>query len=133
MYLLINLSQKNQINLSLFDSKTKKDWQSEGPNRDLLVSIDQFLKKALVEHSLSGKKLNKKDVQGIMVVVGAGGFTSTRISTVIANAFSYAQAIPVLCITENQVDSIQDLIPKLLDQPKDQFISATYSGEPNIG
>ena len=65
-------------------------------------------------------------------MVGVGSFTSTRIACVVANTFAYAMQIPLLAIKENEIENVQKLIPKLLKQPKGQYISATYSGEPNI-
>ncbi len=70
---------------------------------------------------------------GIMVVVGAGSFTSTRLACVVANTFAYVLQIPLLAIKKDEINKIQKLIPKLLKQKKGHYISATYSGEANIG
>jgi len=121
--LLVNLSEKEKIRLAIFDEQRRKDCQSFGQNRALLFCIDGFLR----EHGQ-----DKKEVQGIMAVVGEGSFTSTRLAVTVANAFAYALQIPLLAVNKNQVDKAQDLIPKLLKQPKGRYISATYSGEPNI-
>lgn len=123
MYLLLDLSEKTTLHLALFDESAIVHSQTEGINRELLSCIDAFLKE---------QHLNTKDVQGIMVVVGSGGFTSTRIATTVANGFAYALQVPLLAITQDQVDEIQQLIPQLLKQPRGQYISATYNGEPNI-
>ncbi|MBT3539455.1 hypothetical protein HOF40_01410 [Candidatus Parcubacteria bacterium] len=124
MYLLIDISELDQIHLALFDSEKRTDKTFEGRNRELLFSVDQILKE---------QKNSKKDIEGITVVVGAGSFTSTRIACVVANTFAYVSQIPLLAISVEQVEKVQDLIPELLKQPKGQYISATYSGEPNIG
>ncbi|OGH71093.1 MAG: hypothetical protein A3C90_00535 [Candidatus Magasanikbacteria bacterium RIFCSPHIGHO2_02_FULL_51_14] len=123
MFLLINPSQKDEIHLFLFDEEKRVDKTFSGPNRELLFCIDKFLRE---------QKLTKEDVAGIMVVVGAGSFTSTRIATVAANAFAYAHQISVLAIAKEQADGVQALIPELLKQPVGQYLSATYSGEANI-
>lgn len=123
MFLLFDLSQKTNLHFAFFDESTIVHANTDGVNRELLSCLDAFLKE---------QHLNTKDVQGIMVVVGAGGFTSTRIATTVANGFAYALQIPLLAIIENQVDEVQQLIPELLKQPTGQYISATYSGEPNI-
>ena len=68
-----------------------------------------------------------------MVVVGSGGFTSTRIACVVANTFAYVLQIPLLAIKREDADKAQSLIPKLLKQKPGHYLSATYSGEPNIG
>jgi tRNA A37 threonylcarbamoyladenosine modification protein TsaB len=124
MYLLLDLSTKDSIKLSLFNKQTKLDKAFLGMNRELLFSIDKFLKQ---------QKIKKTEVEGIMVVVGEGSFTSTRLAVTVANTFAYILQIPLLAINKDQADKAQTLIPELLKQPKGQYLSATYSGEPNIG
>ena len=124
MYLLIDPSQKDTIHLALFDEKKRFDKSLDGRNRELLFCIDEFLTK---------HKLPKEEVLGIAAVVGEGGFTSTRLSVTVANTFSYALQIPVLTVGLEEVTDTQSMIEKLKKQPDGQYISATYSGEPNIG
>ncbi len=124
MYLLLDLSVRDTIHLVLFDADSIEHKKYSGMNRELLSSVGDFL---------DLQKVEKECVAGIMVVVGAGSFTSTRIACVVANTFAYVMQIPLLAIGEDKVGQIQELIPELLKQPKGQYISATYSGEPNIG
>lgn len=124
MYLLINLSRKDTIHLALFDVESKIDKEYSGKNRELLFCIDRFL---------DSQNIDKESIEGIMVVVGEGGFTSTRLAVTVANTFGYVLQISLLAIKKDQADNVQKLIPELLKQPKGQYISATYSGEPNIG
>jgi len=123
MYLLINLSSKDSIKLALFNEKSLIEQNFDGRNKDLLVCVDKIL---------TEQKLVKEKLRGIMVVVGSGGFTSTRISVVVANTFAYVLNIPILAISLEQTNNVQKLIPKLLKQPVGQYITASYSGEPNI-
>ena len=125
MYLLIDMSVQDQIHLALFDTETRVDKIFKGQNRELLFCIDELVK--------SRKYKAESDIKGIMVVVGAGSFTSTRIACVVANTFGYVLQIPLLAISVERVDKVKELIPVLSKQPKGQYISATYSGEPNIG
>jgi len=124
MYLLLDLSVHNLIHLALFDKNSRNDKEVEAQNRDLLSVIDSFL----VE-----QQIGPKDIEGIMAVFGEGSFTSSRLSAVVANTFAYVQNIPLLGIKKEDVGRAQELIAELLEQPKGQYISATYSGEPNIG
>jgi len=124
MFLLIDLSEKDKIHLELFDEKTSCKAEYSGRNRELLTSIDAFFYK---------QKFDKKGLKGIMAVVGKGSFTNTRISAVVSNVFGYALKIPVMAIAKEQVGQAQKLIPKLKKMPVGQYISAKYSGEPNIG
>lgn len=124
MYALFDLSNKDIVHLALFDEQQIIHKEIEGRNRDLLVFVDTFLQE---------QHMTKEGVEGIMAVVGAGSFTSTRLATTIANTFAYVQKIPVLTITADQIDDVQMLIPTLLKQPRGQYVSATYSAEANIG
>jgi len=123
-YLLIDMSEKSDIHLVLFDEEKKVEKNFEGQNRELLLCIDNFF----IENNVV-----KENIKGIMVVVGVGTFTSTRIACVVANSFAFVLQIPLLAIGTDDIVKVQDLIPSLLKQPKGQYISATYSGEPNIG
>ncbi len=122
MYLLLNLSEKNIIHLALFHSTALKEKRIEGANRELLFCMDAFLKET---------QCTTRDIQGMMVVVGAGGFTSTRVSVIVANTFAYIYQIPLLAIDIEQARDPQSLIDTLLWQPKGQYILAAYSGLPH--
>lgn len=124
MFVLFDLSSKDLIRVVLFDETGLHEKKEEARNKELLAVFDSFL----VE-----KKLSKKDVQGIMVVVGSGGFTSTRLAVTVANTFGYALHIPLLAISEAEAADPQALLTRLLAQPPGQLISPTYSGEANIG
>ena len=126
MYLLINLSDKDTIRLSLFNKKEYKEKKYSQQNRELLICIDKFLKV---------NKLSKEKLSGIVVVVGHGGFTSTRIATVITNTFAYTLKIPTIAINNPSPDKkeLQKLIPQIKKQPVGQYISASYSGPASIG
>jgi tRNA A37 threonylcarbamoyladenosine modification protein TsaB len=126
MYLLIDMSKRDLIHLALFDENFFVEENYEGQNRELLECIEKFIKSKVY------KVKSVNDIKGIIVVVGAGSFTSTRIATVVANSFGFTLQIPLLAIQENEIDNVLGLITKLLKQPKGQYISATYSGEPNI-
>ena len=123
MFLLLNLSNKDDIQLSLFNNKKIISKNYKGLNKELLECVDKIFKI---------NNLNPKEIKGIMVVVGSGGFTSTRIATVVGNTLAYTLQIPILAIREKDIKKIQELIPELLNQPINQYISASYSGKPNI-
>lgn len=124
MYILIDLSQNDTIHLALFDKDNLVEHNYNGRNRELLECIYKHLQK---------NKVKISDLSGIMVVVGEGGFTNTRISAVVGNTFGYALGIPVMSVTKAQIGEIQTLIPKLALVPVGQYVSAKYSAEPNIG
>ncbi|MDD2656527.1 MAG: hypothetical protein PHQ18_03095 [Patescibacteria group bacterium] len=124
MFLLIDMSEKDQIHLALFDTEKLVEKKYEGQNRELLLCIDNLL---------TENNFEKENIKGIMIVVGTGSFTSTRIACVVANTFAFVLQIPLLAIKVEEIVNVQSLIPKLLEQEKGQYISATYSGEPNIG
>ena len=124
MYLMIDTSERDVIALSLFDKEQKKDVRVTASNRELLQTIDSVL---------TSENILPEAILGIMVVVGEGSFTSTRLATTLANTFGYVQHIPLLAISKKQAEDPQSMIPSLLEQSSDQYLSATYSGVPNLG
>lgn len=122
MFLLIDTSEKDNIQLALFDQNIIEHQNYSVPNRELLACVDKMFK---------GKSFD--NLEGIMVVVGAGNFTNTRIACVVANTFAYTKQIPLLAIEKVDVEKVQNLISELLKQKPGHYISATYSAEPNIG
>lgn len=124
MFLSIDSSQKDTVALALFDADNIIKKEYSGKNRELLSFVDSFLREC---------NMNTKDVQGIAVVVGEGSFTSTRIAVTVTNTCGYALGIPLLAISKKEADDPQALISNVTAQPAGQYISATYSGEPNIG
>lgn len=132
MFLLIDTSEKDNIVLALFDKDNIEYKNYSVPNRELLGCIDKLFES---QKSIKSKvhKVSFDDLEGIMVVVGAGSFTNTRIACVVANTFAYDKQIPLLAIEKEETNKVQTLIPKLLKQKPGHYISATYSAEPNIG
>src|SRR3989339_540250 len=108
-FLLIDMSEKDQIHLALFDEKKIVEKNYEGQNRELLLCIDNLL---------TENNFEKENIKGIMVVVGTGSFTSTRIACVVANTFAFVLQIPLLAIKVEEIVDVQSLIPKLLEQEK---------------
>ncbi len=123
MFLLIDPSVKDQITLAFFDMSSVEKKVYEVMNREVLTCIDAFLLE---------KKLTIKDIEGILVVIGAGGFSSTRIAVTVANTFAYTCQIPLLAITEAQAGQPQECLALLLQQEPGKYIAPEYSGEPNI-
>lgn len=124
VFLLINTSVRNEISLNLFKGTFVEQKNYSAPNRELLMTIENFLQ---------ANTLGVQDVEGIATVVGVGSFTSTRIATTVANTWAYAKNIPILAIQAEEADDLILLEKKLTAASAGIFISATYSGEPNIG
>lgn len=124
MYLLINTSVKDVISLTLFKGNFVEQKNYSAANRDLLLSVESFLEVI---------NLGVQDVEGIAVLVGVGAFTSTRIATTLANTWAYSQKIPVIAVGLTEAENLAALEQKLSQTEPGILISATYSGEPNIG
>ncbi len=120
MYLCIASQDRNHFDVILFDADQKKENQQK-EYASLLDAVDAFLQEQCVL---------KQDIEGIMVVVGLGTFSTTRAGTVLANAWSLTQKIPVLAISPQQVLDIQKLIPLLLEHQG--LVLPEYNSEPNI-
>ncbi len=124
MFLLINTSVKDAISLTLFKGNFVEQKNYPVANRDLLLSIESFLE---------ASNLGVQDVEGIAVLVGVGAFTSTRIATTVANTWAYSKNISVIAVSLEETDDLAVLEQKLSQTSPGILISATYSGEPNIG
>lgn len=124
MFLLFDVSEKDVIHLALFGEKERVDSTVAGRNRDLLGAVDNFLRE---------RQLNSGDVYGIAVVVGAGGFSSSRIAAVVANGFAYVKNIPVVAVSKDRAGDTPFLVSLLSSSSAGRYVSAAYSGEPNIG
>lgn len=123
MYLLLDLSEADRLHVALFTDTEISHTMVPGRNRELLSAVHDALR---------SRGLTPADVRGIMVVVGTGSFTSTRIATTVANMWTYVFRVPLLAITATHVDRVQSLIPTLLAEPAHQYLTPLYSGEPSV-
>ena len=124
MFLVFDASQKDMVHIILFDKEKKVDYNQPGKNRELLQEVVTFLEK---------EGCKKEEILGIAVVLGAGSFTSTRIAVTVANSWAFAQSIPVLGITKEEMYNKESLISSFKKQSVGKYITAEYSAEPNIG
>lgn len=124
MYLYIDPSIQNSIRFILFHHDQEKEFIFEGKNRELLIYIVQVLDQ---------EKVALSDIDGVAVLVGSGGFSSTRIASVIANTLAFGLKIPVVGVLESDKPSLQTILALFTSKKHEGYLSPTYSGEPNIG
>lgn len=120
MYLLIDNSDREVINLylSLNNKIVQYPYRSEEYN--LVQAIEDCFRQ-------SGQ--NKEALLGMAVLVGKGSFTSTRIAVTVANTMAYALNTKVTAVQSLEGDWVEQI-----DKASEGvFVSAIYSGEPNIG
>jgi len=123
MFALFDLSEHGRICLTLFDSQKRIEKCYDVGNAELLASFDAFLHE---------QNVRAVDIEGIAVVVGVGGFTSTRLAAVVANTFAAVHKTPVLAVTPAEAKDTEALIQRLGTVDPGVFIHAQYSAEPNI-
>lgn len=123
MNVVINLSTlgKSRFTFNKNDELIHREISSQASS-DVLFSL---------EKEMVSLHTGLKDLQGIGVVMGAGSFTSTRAAVTIANTLAYALHIPVVALPANW--STAELTTKLKKVKPGQYVSATYSGEANVG
>tara|TARA_B100000700_G_C14980080_1_gene825918 strand:- start:569 stop:961 length:393 start_codon:yes stop_codon:yes gene_type:complete len=124
MYLLIDCCDYNKISLKLFSSEKVFHYTKEGKNAKLLTHIVAFLEKEFVK---------PEEVLGVLVVTGAGGFSSTRVASTVANTWGFVQGVPVVEVMQDEVENIEYCLDKIKKQAVYQPLHPQYSGEPNIG
>lgn len=130
--LIINTSSDNKMTISLIKSDGQLIYKKiiEAPHKQaekLLPEIDNMLVK---------NKISLKDLKGVMVVSGPGGFTSLRVGVITTNTLGYALKIPVVGIKLSEFDSINELVKIGLDKLKKakvgELVLPFYGKEPHI-
>ena len=124
MYLLTDCTTKDVIRLTLFSQERRVEYVAEGRNARLLSHVVLFLDQESVARG---------DILGIVVVVGEGSFSSTRIASTVANTWGFVQDVPVIGVSQEDVKGVEGCIKKLTTTPYYVPFHPTYSGEPNIG
>lgn len=118
MILLIDVSERQKESAYLLGTE-KKEASSSG---FLLSVIDQVLRENNVLPS---------DLEGVVVVLGQGRFTSSRTAVIIANTFAYVHTLPlIVCRPEEVFEESQ--IREKLHLAQSKYLLPTYYAEPNI-
>ncbi len=123
MYLFIDPSHHDSIRLVVLYSTHEKEYQVVGKNRELLIHIMS---------TLDQEQLSLSDVEGVAIRMGVGGFSSTRIASVVGNSLSFALHIPVVGVNLDH-PSFGALTTLFSSAKLGVYLSPTYSSEPTIG
>ena len=95
---------------------TKKIWRAKThQSEELLPAIDELLRK---------NKVGLKNLGQIIVNIGPGSFTGTRVGVATANALSFALKIPVVGI-KGKNKSLEKITPS-------GYVAPFYNQKPNI-
>ncbi len=124
MYLFIDPASQDSIRLVVFSNNTSREHVFEVRNRDLLLVIVE---------ALDRERVALADLQGIVVLVGEGRFSSTRIASVVGNTLSYVLHIPVVATTRGGEPTDATIETFFAASDTSYYITPTYSGEPHIG
>ncbi len=124
MYLFIDPSSSDTIRLVLYFNATSREHIFEVRNRELL---------SVIVEALDRERVALADLRGIVVLVGEGRFSSTRIASVVGNTLSYALHIPVVATTRGNEPTDATIDSFFLAPHPHYYITPTYSGEPHIG
>jgi len=125
MILTIDTTDRNKIELGLFDGKVLKCFEFEtkkpvrhrptrfvnragsgvagGQSDDLLMAIDGIFKK---------EKLSLKDFRAILVNRGPGSFTGIRVGVTTANTLGWILDIPIFDYQEKNLADVLDKASK---------------------
>lgn len=99
MILDIDTADRQKINLTFFNKNTERcfEFETDDQSADLLVAIEGILKK---------EKLTLKDLKAILVNIGPGSFTGTRVGVTVANTLAWTLNIPVCGYQADKQDKI---------------------------
>ena len=126
MFLVIDSSAPDQVNLSLWLNTVWVHgyFLASAP---LLVSIDKFLKQ---------QQKTVADLKGVVVVVGRGRFTATRVATTVANTLAWGLKIPVAGVKLDEFSGYDQLAAvgekKIKTAKQGSIVEPFYGKEPSI-
>ncbi len=123
MYLALDTSQKDVVHIMLFDEEQLQEKTISAGNREITMVLADVLEQ---------EKIAPADIAGIMIVVGTGSFTGTRLAAVVGNTIAMAWQIPVMAITAMDVPHVQSLISDIKKVPVGQYVSPAYSAPARI-
>ena len=129
MYLFINTASSENIYLALVNQQgrvvIKKNIRAKYQQSEKLLPGVQ---------KLMGRNLKK--LKGIIIVKGPGSFTALRIGVATANTLAWALQIPVIGVSWNEKEKMEDLIKNYLNKLKKikkfKAVWPEYGQEPNI-
>lgn len=102
---------------------------------DLVAAASPEHYLATIVAALAGWNVRVEDLDAIAVVTGPGSFTSSRVSTTIANAIAFGRNVPVVGL-ENAARKNLHEIAESLDlsslPPTDRFAIPVYDRPPHI-
>lgn len=124
MYLLIDNSAEDGAFFYYTEqsrwNKRKFSLKQRG-QKCLLACLDKLLNE-------TNKKLS--DIRGIVVLLGKGKFTATRIAVTVANTLAYSLKIPIIGAKELDWGR---LYKKIKTAKRGLYVSAKYSAKANVG
>lgn len=127
MYLFIDPTQAGRITLSLFTPTeiiTSQVFEGEyGLTENVLSYIDTLV---------TSNNISVKDLKGIVVALGPGGFTGLRIVCAVVNTLSYLNSIPTAGDVIANLDTNEKLFASLVNLKSGQVLVPVYDREPNI-
>ncbi|HVW23149.1 MAG TPA: tRNA (adenosine(37)-N6)-threonylcarbamoyltransferase complex dimerization subunit type 1 TsaB [Candidatus Saccharimonadales bacterium] len=91
MLILTIRSDKPEAEIGMYDGDRRLAYTVWAAHRELAETIQQK-----IDELLAGQGKTLKDLQGIVAYQGPGSFTGLRIGLTVANAFAYAQKIPIV-------------------------------------
>ena len=133
MYLFIDTSERDRINLTLFGQKKNINESFATPksqSEKLLFLINQFL---------SENKINLKAIKGIAVVNKGGSFSSVRLACAAANSLAFCLKIPIVSVKINKRENVSNILKNSEKRLKklsvfnlNKLVLPEYDKAPNI-
>ncbi len=91
---------------------------------------------SLIDKLLKRNKASLKDLTGIIVIIGPGGFTAVRLGVVIANTLGFALNLPIAGLTKfpdsQAVRLIAEGLKLIRDRRPGEGVQPVYGREPSI-
>ncbi len=130
MILLISAQDIKRISLGLADGgMLQKEGEVDTPPERYLEAVSKALETWKIDP--------RADLSAVAVVTGPGAFTSSRVSTVIANAIAFAADLPVIPVENPGNRGLKEIAatlpaPQAVGDGAQAFAQPTYNRPPNI-
>ena len=119
MIAVIDVSEKQKEVVYSLPKKQVKEAAGAG---SLLVCLDELLQE---------EGLTPAELEGVVVVLGEGRFTSTRSAVILANSFAYIHKIRTVSVSKEEIED-EALVRKKLNKNNSNYLVPSYYAEPNI-
>lgn len=124
MLILTIRTDKPEAEIGIYDSHTQIAYEVWEAHRKLAETLHRK-----ITGLLKSKKMDWRDIEGVVVYKGPGSFTGLRIGISVANALAYGLDVPIVAA---QNDWIENGIATIMEDKTDKIALPEYGAPVHI-